>query len=60
MKFRFPGTFYYYFYWLSPAACKKKRRSPGKPIFRVKYLVDVLVDIHLVDGITNDRKFHRR
>lgn len=23
-------------------------------------LVDVLVDIHLIDGVTNDRKFHRK
>ena len=40
--------------------CKKKSEITGKAYIQEEVLVDVLVDIHLVDGITNDRKFYRR
>ena len=45
---------------LSFQPVKKKERISGKEFIPREVLVDVLVDIHLMDGITNDRKFHRR
>jgi len=42
------------------AACQKQKSITGKAFIEREVLVDVLVDIHLVDGVTNDRKFHRR
>ena len=42
------------------AGCSKKEQISGKAFIEREKLVDVLVDIHLVDGVTNDRKFHRR
>lgn len=44
---------------LSPA-CRKKSGIHGKAFIERDVLVDVLVDIHLADGITNDRKFNRK
>jgi len=41
-------------------ACKEKKSIHGKAFVDREVLVDVLVDIHLADGITNDRKFHRQ
>ena len=40
--------------------CIKKKAITGKEFVQPEVLVDVLVDIHLMDAITNDRKFHRR
>jgi hypothetical protein len=40
--------------------CGKTEQIKGKEFIDREVLVDVLVDIHLVDGITNDRKFHRK
>jgi hypothetical protein len=45
---------------LIAAGCQKKKQISGKEFVPREVLVDVLVDIHLVDGITNDRKFYRR
>jgi hypothetical protein len=45
---------------LVPAGCLKKKQISGKEFVPREVLVDVLVDIHLMDGITNDRKFYRR
>ena len=42
------------------SGCIQKTSITGKEFVPQEVLVDVLVDIHLVDGITNDRKFHRR
>lgn len=44
---------------LTPA-CQKKTDIRGKAFIEREVLVDVLVDIHLADGITNDRKFNRK
>ena len=44
---------------LTPA-CKKKEKITGKIFMEREVLVDVLVDIHLADGVTNDRKFNRK
>ncbi|MEN8156024.1 MAG: DUF4296 domain-containing protein [Bacteroidota bacterium] len=40
--------------------CINKKKISGKDFVPREVLVDLLVDIHLVDGITNDRKFYRR
>ncbi len=40
--------------------CHHKKEITGSEFIPHEVLVDVLVDIHLADGITNDRKFHRR
>ncbi len=42
------------------SGCKKKSEITGKEYIQQEVFVDVLVDMHLVDGITNDRKFYRR
>ncbi len=39
--------------------CSKKTQITGKEFIPREKLVDLLVDLHLVDGITNDRKFYR-
>ena len=44
---------------LSFTACKKEERITGKEFVKREVLVDVLVDIHLMDGVTQDRKFNR-
>lgn len=44
---------------LTPA-CKKSETISGKAFLDREVLVDVLVDIHLADGVTNDRKFNRK
>lgn len=40
--------------------CTRKKVISGKEFIPPEVMVDILVDFHLVDGITNDRKFHRR
>lgn len=40
--------------------CNETEEIKGKAFIEREVLVDVLVDIHLMDGVTNDRKFHRR
>jgi hypothetical protein len=40
--------------------CSKPKKISGKEFIDKEVFVDVLVDIHLIDGITNDRKFFRR
>lgn len=40
--------------------CSRKKVISGKEFIPQEVMVDILVDIHLMDGITNDRKFHRR
>jgi len=42
------------------AACSKNTQITGKEYIPRDVLVDLLVDLHLVDGITNDRKFYRK
>lgn len=44
---------------LTPA-CRKKTSIHGKAFIEREVLVDVLVDIHLADAITNDRIFNRK
>jgi hypothetical protein len=42
------------------AACNKDKPIKGKAFVPRETFVDMLVDLHLVDGVTNDRKFYRR
>jgi hypothetical protein len=42
------------------SGCLKKKTIRGHEFVEREVLVNVLVDIHLADGIINDRKFHRR
>ncbi|MCK4881067.1 MAG: DUF4296 domain-containing protein [Bacteroidales bacterium] len=41
-------------------ACQQQKSITGEEFIEREVLVDVLVDIHLADGVTNDRKFHRK
>jgi len=41
-------------------ACQTKHGITGDEFIEREVLVDVLMDIHLADGLSNDRKFHRR
>ena len=45
---------------LAFSGCIQKKTISGKEFIPREVLVQVLVDIHLMDGITNDRKFLRR
>jgi len=45
---------------LIPEGCIRKKQISGKEFIPREVFVDVLVDIHLMDGITNDRIFYRR
>ena len=45
---------------LTFTACQKKKRITGDEFIERDVLVDVLVDIHLMDGVTQDRKFGRK
>ena len=42
------------------SGCDRNKTISGKEFIPREILIDVLVDLHLVDGVTNDRKFHRR
>ncbi len=42
------------------SGCDKDKKITGKEFIPREVLVDILVDLHLVDVVTNDRKFHRR
>ena len=44
---------------LTLTACKKQKTITGKEFIEREALVGVLVDIHLIDGVTQDRKFSR-
>ncbi len=57
--FRIPALLLLILVMLTPA-CEKKKNITGKAFLKREVLVDVLVDIHLADGVTNDRKFNRK
>ena len=44
---------------LSLTACENPKAIKGKEFIERETLVGVLVDIHLMDGVTQDRKFSR-
>ena len=45
---------------LTCSGCLKKKEIKGDEYLEKEMLIDILVDIHLAEGISNDRKFHRR
>jgi len=45
---------------LTFTACKKEKKITGKEFIDRDALVGVLVDIHLMDGVTQDRRFNRK
>lgn len=59
MHLRFLGIFAFLSL-LFFTACNKDEQISGRAFMEREVLVDVLVDIHLIDGVTNDRKFHRK
>lgn len=42
------------------SACKKDKPITGKEFIEREVLVDLLVDLHLMDGVTQDRQFSRK
>jgi hypothetical protein len=40
--------------------CLQKKQIRGEAFVEREVLVDLLVDIHLSEGVSNDRKFHRQ
>ena len=40
-------------------ACGNKEHIKGKEFIEREVFIDMLVDMHLIDGVTNDRKFSR-
>jgi hypothetical protein len=59
MVYRYLGSFLIILALLL-SGCSKKEQIKGKEFIDRDILVDILVDIHLIDGVTNDRKFHRQ
>lgn len=45
---------------LGSAACKREKKISGQEYVEKEVLVQVLMDMHLMDGITNDMKFYRK
>lgn len=45
---------------IASSGCLQKKKISGDRYVERDVLVDLLVDIHLMDGVTNDRKFYRR
>jgi hypothetical protein len=45
---------------IASGSCQTKKSITGDEFIDREVLVDLLVDIHLADGVTNDRKFNRR
>ena len=45
---------------LTFTACQKKKSITGKEFIEREVFIDILVDIHLMDAVTQDRKFDRK
>jgi len=58
-RLRYPG-FLLLLLVLMFTACQKKTNITGKEFIEREVLVDLLVDIHLMDGVTQDRRFNRK
>jgi len=58
-RLRYPGILFLLLA-LTFSACQKKKTITGKEYIEREILVDILVDIHLMDGVTQDRKFGRK
>ena len=59
MHLRIP-TIFLFLALIVSTGCLQKKKITGKEFVPREVFVDVLVDIHLMDGITNDRKFFRQ
>jgi len=59
VRLPYPGIFILLLL-LTFTACKKQKPITGKAFMKRDALVGVLVDIHLMDGVTQDRKFSRK
>ena len=58
-----PNRIVYLFFLLlimTLSACKKDKPITGKEFIEREVLVDLLVDLHLMDGVTQDRQFRRK
>ena len=42
------------------AACKREKKISGREYIEKEVLVQVLTDMHLMDGITNDMRYYRK
>lgn len=61
MTIRLPGpAIFILLLILTLSACNKDNSITGKEFIERDVLVEILVDIHLSDGVTNDRVFHRK
>ena len=61
MTIRLPGpAIFILLLILTLSACHKDKSITGKEFIERDVLVEILVDIHLADGVTNDRVFHRK
>jgi hypothetical protein len=58
-RLRYPGILFLLLV-LTFTACQKKKSISGNEFIEREVLVDLLVDIHLMDGVTQDRKFNRK
>lgn len=45
---------------LGGAACSRKKKISGNEYIDREVLVHVIMDMHLIDGITNDMKYYRK
>jgi hypothetical protein len=45
---------------LGGTACNRKKQISGKEYIDRDVLVQVIMDMHLMDGITNDMKYYRK
>ena len=57
-RFLYPGILLVLL--LAFTACKKEKPITGKEFIERDVLVDILVDLHMADAITQDRKFSRK
>jgi hypothetical protein len=60
MLSRFPKLALTLLLMMAFTACKNETSISGKAFVERDVLVDLLVDIHLADGVSNDRTFHRK
>lgn len=54
------GVFLWFMASLIITGCLQKKNIRGDDFVEREVLVDMLVDIHLAEGVANDRKFHHR
>ena len=58
-----PGTLFIFAFCIIMVigpGCSKKKQIRGKDIVPREVMVDMMVDMHLVDGLTNDVSYYRK